>query len=73
LCPFGDFVLGFPAEAAESLLVFGRETSDIVEEDAETEDVYLSLPRYFRLSEQECITALSLKTQIVSKMTGTEK
>jgi hypothetical protein len=61
LCPFGDFVLGFPAEAAESLLVFGREASDTVEEDAETGDVYLSLPRYFRLIEQEVHHGIVLK------------
>jgi hypothetical protein len=54
LCPFGDFEIGIPAEAAESLFVYntgtdGTETGRAVVHDEETGDVYFSLPRFFGL------------------------
>jgi hypothetical protein len=68
LCPFGDFELGIPAEAAESLLVYnagadraGSEAGKTVVHDEETGDVYFFLPRYFGLSEQEVHHGIVLK------------
>jgi hypothetical protein len=73
LCPFGDFELGIPAEAAESLLVYNAGTDTAVTDRAggederavvhneETGDVYFFLPRYFGLSGQEVHHGIVLK------------
>jgi hypothetical protein len=66
LCPFGDFELGFPAEAAESLLLYdvnapGADTGENVRYNEETGDMYFFLSRYFRLPEQEVHHGIVLK------------
>ncbi|MDR1352233.1 MAG: hypothetical protein LBK05_03030 [Treponema sp.] len=61
LCPFGDYHLGIPTAAADSLLVSGRKGAETVEWDDETGDVYYSLPRFFGFPDLELHHGIVIK------------
>ncbi|MDR2052437.1 MAG: hypothetical protein LBP80_03405 [Treponema sp.] len=61
LCPFGDYHLGVPIEAAASLLVNNRKVMEMVEWDDETGDVYFSLPHFFGFSDSDLRHGIVIK------------
>jgi hypothetical protein len=61
LCPFRDYYLGIPTEAAALVLVNSRKVVKTVEWDDETGDVYFSLPHFFGFSNLEIHHGIVIK------------
>jgi hypothetical protein len=49
VCPFGSINIGIPVEAAEALMVYGREAEAAILRDEESSKVFFSLPRFFNI------------------------